>query len=318
MYTDKFATKPGELKWSLEILPPTLGKTVDDVCATLDQLLEYHPIGIEVTYHQEKIVSKNENGMQIGYPLRRNPGTVPLCSYLKGYYHGKDDVEITPHLICGGFSIKECEEALIDLNVANIRTVLALRGDPQDLEKGFVPHPEGHHHASGLVEQIVNLNNGKYLFPIEDPTPTKFCIGVAGYPDKHYEAPNRDYDMQMLKNKVDKGADYIVTQMFFDTKNYFAFVEKARKVGIKIPIVPGIKPLDSKKQLTVLPRKFHIELPQELVEMTLSQDDAAVKQIGIEWAVAQCKELLYYGVPALHFYSMNKAAPIKEILKKLV
>ncbi len=318
MHTDKFATKPGELKWSIEIKPPSLGKTVDDICTALEQIIEYNPISIEVTYHQEKIVSREENGCHIGYPLRKNPGTISLCSYLVGYYAGKYDVEIIPHLICGGFSVRECEEALIDLNVADIKTVLALRGDPQDEEKGFEPHPEGHKYASGLVEQISNLNNGKYLFPIQEPVPTRFCIGVAGYPEKHYEAPNLDYDIRMLKNKVEKGAHFVVTQMCFDNSRYFAFVEQARANGITVPIIPGIKSLDSKKQLSILPRRFHLDIPIDLEKEVLSHDDSATKQIGIEWATAQCRELLQRGVPALHFYSMNKCSQIKEILKRII
>ena len=317
MYTDKFATKKGELKWSVEIMPPGLGKSIPDIKETLDDLVEYKPIGIDVTYHQEKMQYKKVDGVQIGFPLRKNPGTVPLCAYLVGRYVEKYGVEIIPHIICGGFSMKESEEALIDLFTVDISTILALRGDPQHLEDGFISHPEGHKYASGLVEQIANMNKGKYIYPIENAVSTKFCIGVAGYPDKHYESPNLDYDILRLKEKVDKGAHYIITQMFFDNKSYISFVEKAKSYGINVPILPGIKPLSSKKQISLLSSKFYIDIPQELVSEIMKHDDKCSKEIGTEWCINQCKELVEYGVPALHFFSMNRGSQIKEILKKV-
>lgn len=325
MYTEKFATKKGEFRWSVELLPPGLGKTVHHLIskAKLDELLVYKPIGIDVTYHQEKMVYRktpgtNNSEIQTVYPQYKNPGTIAVCSYLAGRYKEKYGIEIIPHLICGGFSIKECEEALIDCYTAGLHTVLALQGDPQDRERGFQPHSQGHTYASELVEQITSLNNGQYLYPIETPVKTSFCVGVGGYPEKHYEAPNAEHDMHYLKQKVDKGAHYIVTQMFFDNQAYFSFVTKAKEAGITVPIVPGLKLLDKKNQLTILPRLFHLDFPQDLVKEVLAHDDSCTKTIGLEWTIAQCQELLAQGVPLLHFYSMNKGDQIIEVIKRFV
>ncbi|MBI4441064.1 methylenetetrahydrofolate reductase [Candidatus Woesearchaeota archaeon] len=319
MYTDKFAKAPGELKWSLEILPPELGKTVRDLQSMLEPILEYKPISIDVTYHQEEMAwQTKENGVKVGYPQRKKPGTIPVCAALSLLYKEKFDVELIPHLICGGFSVRECEEALIDCYASDLHTVLALRGDALDPRGGFVPHPEGHKYASQLVEQIVAMNRGNYFYPIQDPFPTDFCIGVAGYPDKHCDAPNMAYDLQNLKTKVDKGAHYVVTQMVFSVESYFSFVEQARQMGITVPIVPGLKMLTSKKQLTVLPRRFSVEIPHDLTKEIIAHDDKATKQIGLEWTIAMCRDLLAQGVPSLHFYSMNNGHHIRDIVKQLV
>ncbi len=329
MYTDKFATKHGEVRWSVELKPPGLGKTVDDLIAQvkLAELMAHNPIGVDVTYHQEKLAytKADHNGLQVAYPVSKNPGTIAVCSYLAGKYKEKCSVEIIPHLICGGFSVKECEEALIDCHTAGLHTVLILQGDSPDKGKLFQPHPQGHKHAAGFVEQVINMNNGRYLYPIESPVKTNFCVAVAAYPEKHPAAPNRRRDLLFLKQKVDNGVQYIVTQMFFDNSSYFSFVSKARAVGITVPIIPGLKILDKKIQLYSLPNIFHFDYPDDFEEeVHHCKDDAAVYQLGLEWCVQQCKELLAWTdplgkpVPALHFYSMNRGDQILDVLKRLV
>ena len=340
MYTDRFA-KPGQgqkqekLVWSVEILPPKHGQTVDDLLPMLSKFVELEPIGVDVTYHQEKIVNQQEeNGAIVGYPQHLNPGTVPVCAALRGYYKAKVQecvergdfldakrysIEIIPHLICGGFSVKESEEALIDLASAGTTTVLALQGDAQDPPRAFQRHKEGHAYASDLVQQIVSMNAGKYIHPIKSLPKTNFCIGVAGYPEKHYNAPHLKKDMDWLKHKVDKGAHYIVTQLFFDNAKYFSFVGQAREMGIAIPIVPGLKILETKEHLNALPRRFHIDIPASLEEAVeaCGSDNNAIMHVGFEWARQQCKELLAYGVPALHFYSSSRASPVCDVIQKL-
>jgi len=332
MYTDKFATKPGELKWSVEILPLELGKTVKDLKPLVEPFLEYKPIGIDVTYHQEEMVyTKGPNGTEIGHPETLKPGTITVCAVLSGWYKEKYGVDIIPHLTCGGFTGKECEEALIECYTGGLDTILVLRGDPPKGKKRFIPQKDkegniiGHHYASQFVEQVANLRGGIYYYSKKEDKPLIFCIGVAGYPDKHRRAPNMAYDLEMLKNKVDKGAHYIVTQMVFDTKKYVSFVEAARRIGVTVPIIPGLKPITRKNQLFDIPDDFSVEMPHELVKEVLAHDDKDVPAIGLEWCVQQCKELLQWQgdplgrpVPALHFYSMNRGDEILDVLKRLM
>lgn len=241
---------------------------------------------------------------------RKRPSTIAICAAIQNNFK----IDAIPHLICGGFSREETENALIDCQFLGIDNVLALRGDAMKSDSSFIPHPEGHHYASDLIQQIQNLNNGKYLYDIEHSLKSDFCIGAAAYPEKHFEAPNLMTDLAYLKNKVDLGAEYIVTQMFFDNQKYFDFVDLCRANGINVPIIPGLKPLATKKQLTVLPSIFHMDIPEVLVkEINACKDNTQVKEVGIEWAIQQSKELQKAGVPTLHYYTMSRSAATKKI-----
>ena len=302
---------------SFEVLPPLRGQSIDTLYRILDPLMEFSPPFINVTYHRaEYILKKKPDGSLERIAVRKRPGTVGICAAIK-YKYGVDPV---PHLICGGFTKVETEDALFDLHYLGIDNVLCVRGDPARHERYFVPEPEGHRYAVELVRQVVNLNRGIFLEgEVKNGFHTNFCIGVAGYPEKHYEAPNMEVDLQHLKEKVEAGAHYIVTQMFFDNRHFFRFVERCRQIGITCPIIPGIKPITKKKQLITIPRTFHVEIPIELyreVEKAKSDEDA--RQIGIEWTVAQCRELIARGVPALHFFTMSDPDPIIEILRRLL
>jgi methylenetetrahydrofolate reductase (NADPH) len=248
--------------------------------------------------------------------VRKRPGTVGICAAIKYRYN----VEAVPHFLCGGFSTEETENSLIDLGFLGIQNILALRGDARKLEKKFIPEPDGHAYAVDLVKQIDNMNKGKYLdHDLSNPVKTDFCIGVAGYPEKHFEAANYDEDLKYLKEKIDAGGEYIVTQMFFDNAAYFKYVEACKKLGITVPIIPGIKPITKMAQLNSIPASFYIDLPDALVvELRKAKDDDAVKQIGIEWCIQQSKELVKFGVPCLHYYTMGDVRTITAICKELV
>lgn len=303
--------------FSFEILPPLKGENINKLFSHIDPLMEFNPPFIDVTYHREEYVyKKRENGLLERRSIRKRPGTVGICAAIKNRY----EVDAVPHIICGGFSQEETENALIDLNFLEIDNVLLLQGDPIKTEPSFVADKGGHRYASDLLKQVVNLNHGIYMDEdIQNPNPTDFCIGVAGYPEKHFAAPNLLTDMKYLKMKVDLGAEYIVTQMFFDNQKFFEFVRKCREMDINLPIIPGLKPITSKRQITVLPRIFHIDLPQDLVdEVEKCKNDAeAIKQVGIEWCIQQSKELIEFGVPTLHYYSMGKSDPVYKIAKEL-
>jgi methylenetetrahydrofolate reductase (NADPH) len=278
--------------------------------------MEFKPPFIDVTYHREEYVfKKKENGLLEKSTTRKRPGTVGICAAIQNHYK----VDTVPHIICGGFSKEETENALIDLHFLGVDNVLVLQGDAIKTESRFVPEPDGHKYASELLGQVVNMNNGVYMDEdLDKPSPTSFCIGVAGYPEKHFNAPNLKTDLKYLKLKVDLGAEYIVTQMFFNNQAYFDFVDKCRDIGITVPIIPGVKPITAKGQLTVLPKVFNIDIPEELTEAIIDcKDNAAAKQVGIEWCVAQSKELMKRGVPTLHYYSMGKSDPIYKIAKEL-
>jgi methylenetetrahydrofolate reductase (NADPH) len=313
---DHIKNANGRTLFSLEILPPLKGENIRTLFDNMDPLMEFKPPFIDVTYHREEYVyKKKENGLLEKRSTRKRPGTVGICAAIQNHYK----VDTVPHIICGGFNKEETENALIDLQFLGIDNVLALQGDAIKSEAKFIPEPDGHRYASELVEQIVNMNNGKFIDEdLQHATPTNFCIGVSGYPEKHFSSPNLKTDLKFLKNKVDLGAEYIVTQMFFDNKAYFDFVDKCREAGITVPIIPGIKPITAKVQANVLPTIFHIDLPEELAdEIEKCKDNVAVKQLGIEWCVNQSKELMKFGVPLVHFYSMGKSDPIYKIAKRL-
>ncbi len=302
---------------SFEILPPLKGKTIESIYNHLDPLMEFNPAFINVTYHRsEQVFKKKADGTFDKIEVRKRPGTVGICAAIMNHYK----IDAVPHLICGGFNIQETENALIDLAFLGIDNVLLLRGDAAKNETIFEPEKNGHSYAIDLLKQAVNLNNGIYLEEdIRDGYKTKFCIGVAGYPEKHFEAPNMDSDIRYLKMKVDAGADYITTQMFFDNKKYFDFVKKCRNAGIQVPIIPGLKPITSRKQLSVLPRTFNVEIPTDLSnEIMKCKTDADVEIVGTEWLLFQSKELKKSEVPVLHYYTLGKPHVVANVVKELV
>jgi methylenetetrahydrofolate reductase (NADPH) len=301
---------------SFEILPPLKGKGIQSLYQHLDPLMEHKPAFINVTYHRsEHVFKKKADGTFEKVVVRKRPGTESICAAIMNKYN----VDTVPHLICGGFSVNETEDALINLNYLGIDNVLVLRGDAAKNEANFEPEPGGHKYAIDLLHQVNNLNSGIYLEQdLKNTTKTKFCIGVAGYPEKHFEAPNMDSDLQYLKQKIDAGADYIVTQMFFDNAKYFAFVNACREAGINVPIIPGLKPVYNIKQLTNLPKIFHIDLPTALSnEMIKCKTDAEVENVGAEWLLHQSKELKKAGVPVLHYYTLGKPNIVADVVSKL-
>lgn len=302
---------------SFEILPPLKGKTINSIYDHLDPLMEFKPSFINVTYHRsEQVFKKKADGTFDKVEVRKRPGTVGICAAIMNHYK----VDAVPHLICGGFSKQETEAALIDLAFLGIDNVLVLRGDAARNETLFEPEANGHRFASELLKQVVDLNNGIYLEEdIRDGSKTNFCIGVAGYPEKHFEAPNLQTDLNYLKAKVDGGADYVTTQMFFDNKKYFDFVKACRDTGIEVPIIPGLKPITTKKQLMVLPRTFYVDIPTELSnEILKCKSDAEVEIVGTEWLVMQSRELKKFGVPVLHYYTLGKPHVIVNAVRQLV
>jgi len=308
------ATKP---LISFEILPPLKGKGIQSLYNHMDPLMEFNPAFINVTYHRsEHVFKKKMDGTFEKVVVRKRPGTESICAAIMNKYN----VDTVPHLICGGFGINETEDALINLNYLGIDNVLVLRGDAAKNEASFEPEIGGHKFALDLLKQVTNLNEGVYIEEeLKNTSKTKFCIGVAGYPEKHFEAPNMDTDLQYLKQKVDAGADYIVTQMFFDNSKYYAFVNACREIGISVPIIPGLKPIYTKKQLTVLPKVFHIDLPSALSnEVAKCKNDEEVEKVGAEWLLEQSKDLQKSGVPVLHYYTLGRPGLICDVVKELV
>lgn len=302
---------------SFEILPPLKGRGIQSLYEHLDPLMEYKPSFINVTYHRsEHIFKKKSDGTFEKVVVRKRPGTEAICAAIMNKYN----VDTVPHLICGGFGINETEDALINLNYLGIDNVLVLRGDAAKNETAFEPEPGGHRYAIDLLKQVADLNSGVYLEEgLKNTQKTKFCIGVAGYPEKHFEAPNMETDLMHLKQKVDAGADYIITQMFFDNQKFYSFVDSCRSIGITVPIIPGLKPVYSKKQLTVLPKTFHIDLPSELSnEILRCKNDEDVEKVGAEWLLKQSRELKNYGVPVLHYYTLGRPQVIADVVKKLM
>jgi len=308
------ATKP---LISFEILPPLKGKGIQSLYNHMDPLMEFNPAFINVTYHRsEHVFKKKQDGTFEKVVVKKRPGTESICAAIMNKYN----VDTVPHLICGGFGVNETEDALINLNYLGIDNVLVLRGDAAKNEASFEAEPGGHAYAIDLLKQVTNLNEGVYLEEeLKNTSKTKFCIGVAGYPEKHFEAPNMDTDLQYLKQKVDAGADYIVTQMFFDNAKYYAFVNACREIGITVPIIPGLKPIYTKKQLTVLPKIFHIDLPTALSnEVMKCKNDEEVEKVGAAWLLDQSKDLQKSGVPVLHYYTLGRPGLICDVVKELV
>ncbi len=310
--TEHIAAAKGKTLFSIEVLPPQKGKTIDDLLRVIEPLMEFKPPFIDVTYHREEIIyKKRADGLIEEVPLRRRPGTVGICAAIKGRFN----VDTVPHLVCGGFTPEETEDALFTLHYLGINNLLLLQGDSDKGAKQV--KASAYKYASDLVHQVANMNRGRFLHEETDnELKTEFCIGVAAYPEKHFEAPNLSSDLKWLKHKVDCGADYMVTQMFFDNKKYFEFVDNCRAAGITIPIIPGIKPIAQKTQLSSLPRIFHIDIPEDLANAVEGcKDDKAVKRLGIDWAIQQSKELKAAGVPCLHYYTMSRSEATIEIAK---
>jgi len=300
--------------FTFELLPPLKGHTIEEIYAAIDPLIEFKPAYINITYHQQEVIYKNrQDGFLEKKIIHKRPGTVAIAAAIQNKYK----ITVVPHIICGGFTKEETEDALIDLHFLGINNLLVLRGDPVPGTKRFTPEPGGHKYSSELIEQIMELNQGKYLHEhLVNPMPTNFSVGVAGYPEKHVEAPNMEVDLEYLKLKIDKGAEYIVTQMFFDNQKYFDFVEKCRNVGIDVPIIPGLKPVATLNDVRLLPRTFNIDLPNELIdEIKKCTSNKEVRQVGVDWAVMQSKELIQNGVPGIHYYTLDQSDNIRKIAK---
>ncbi|MFV0553909.1 MAG: methylenetetrahydrofolate reductase [NAD(P)H] [Mangrovibacterium sp.] len=300
--------------FSFELLPPLKGNNADTIYSTIENLLELNPQYINITTHRDEVVYSELPGGEIKKKVvRKRPGAVAIAASIQHRY----GIPVVPHILCGGFSKSETEHVLMDLNFLGIENVLALRGDGVKSDLVFRPESDGHANANELVQQIKKLGEGKYLDPdLKNTAALDFCVGVAGYPEKHFEAPNFNTDLNHLKQKVDAGAEYVVTQMFFDNKVYFDFVDKCRAIGINVPIIPGIKSISSKRQLTVLPKIFSIDLPDDLVnEVLRCKNDEDVKRVGTEWTIQQAKELIAAKVPSLHMYTMGISDSTKNIIK---
>lgn len=314
--TEHINNAKGKTLFSFEIIPPKKGQNIQTLYDNIDPLMEFKPPFIDVTTsREERIYIKKEGGLLEQKITRMRPGTVGICASLKYKY----DIDPVPHVLCGGFTKEETEYVLVDCHYLGIDNVVALRGDSMKHESSFTSCEGGHSFATDLVKQIKDLNHGKYLHEIEESIyKTDFCIGVAGYPEKHFESPNMKSDLRRLKEKVDAGADYVVTQMFFDNQKYFDFVDAARNIGIHVPIIPGIKPVSIPSHLNVLPQIFRVNLPDSLVlEVEKCKDKKEVRQVGIDWAVQQSKELIAAGVPVVHYYSMGRSSNIKAIAEKV-
>lgn len=313
--TEHIKKAQGKTLFSFEIIPPQKGSNIQELYNNIDPLMEFKPPFIDVTTSREQYVYIEKEGLLDRKITRMRPGTVGICAALKYKYN----VDTVPHVLCGGFTKEETEYLLVDCHYLGIQNVMALRGDAMSHQKYFEPTLGGHTYACDLVDQIQNLNKGKYLHDvIEADDKADFCIGVAGYPEKHIEAPSLQTDLKRLKQKVEAGADYVVTQMFFDNKKYFEFVDAARKAGIEVPIIPGIKPIATKKHLQLLPQVFKIDLPEDLIQAVENcKNNQEVREVGVEWSTAQSKELMAAGVPVLHYYSMGKSDNIKAIASAL-
>ena len=300
---------------SFELVPPLKGSDVTRLYDSIDPLMEIEPPFINVTCHRDEVeYVPNSDGTYTKMTLAKRPGTVAIVAAIMRRY---PQLEIVPHVICGGASRSKVESELLDLHFLGIQNVVALRGDAIPGQRFFIPETDGFSHSSELVEMIHNLNQGEYLDPtVKNGLSTDYCVGVAAYPEKHYEAANLAIDIQHLKEKVEAGADYIVTQMFFDNKQYFRFVEQLREAGITVPVIPGLKPISSQRQIDLLPRSFHIDIPQALVsELNKTKNPLDAYQVGIEWAIEQSRELLANGAPAIHYYTMAKTDNVRQIVK---
>lgn len=314
--TDHIRNANGKPIFSIEVIPPIKGETLKSLLDNIEPLMEFKPPFIDVTYHREEYIEQPQpDGSIKKIVTRKRPGTVGICSAIMHRF----SVDPVPHVLCGGFSRDETEDFLIDLNYLGIDNVLVLRGDPAKPFKTFKAKENGFMYASDLVDQVAAMNRGQYLH--EEDTAlasSNFCIGAAAYPEKHFEAIDHDVDFEYLKQKVDKGTDYLVTQMFFDNQKYFDFVDKCRAHDITIPIIPGLKPISTRKQLEILPRLFHLEMPADLVNAVAAcENDTQARQVGVEWCIKQCRELTAANVPVLHFYTMGKADNVLKIAREL-
>ena len=303
--------------FSFEVLPPLKGKGISQLFKNIDALREFNPLYINITTHRSEMVYKNtSDGLYQKVTERSRPGTVAVAAAIQQKY----DIPAVPHIICSGFSKIETEYALIDLNFLGITNLLILRGDKAKHDTRFVPNENGYAHASQLQMQVNEFNKGYFIdgTKMDIMTGELFSYGVAGYPEKHEEAPNIDIDIQFLKQKVDNGAEYIVTQMFFDNEKYYSYVERCRKAGINVPIIPGLKPITSMGQLTVLPKVFHVDLPMELAKELMScNNDEQAKEVGVEWCRMQAADLIKHGVPSIHFYSLNATNSVKRVAESI-
>ncbi len=313
----KDAIESGRTRFAFELLPPLKGAGLDGIYSAIDPLVEFDPAYINITFHREGIKETiNEAGGSEWHILRRRPGTVGVSAAIERKY----GITTVPHLICGGLSKYDIEDALIDMDFLGVENVLALQGDRSQNERVFMPHQQGHSHAVDLVRQVVNMNKGVFIdSEAKETHHTNFSIGVAGYPEKHFAAKSAESDIAYLKAKIDAGAEYVVTQMFFDNAAYFNFVDKCREEGITVPIIPGIKPLSTSRQLAILPETFSIDIPEDLrVEVERFADNPqAVRQIGLEWTIAQSRELMAAKVPVLHYYTMSKTTNIEQIARSI-
>ncbi len=302
--------------FSFELLPPIKGKSITELYDAIDPLMEFNPANINITYHQSEVVyERMENGYLQKKIIRKRPGTVAISAAINHKYN----IPVVTHIICGGFSKDETEDALIDLNFLGLDNILALRGDPSKGQRRFIAEENGHANSVELVQQIMDMNEGKFLDKnLQKTFKSDFCVGVAGYPEKHFESPNMETDMQFLKEKVDAGAEYIVTQMFFDNSKFFSFVDKCRKMGITVPIIPGLKPITYLNDLKLLPQVFHIDIPNDLVkELNKCKNNNEARQVGVEWTVMQSKELIAKGAPAVHYYTIGISENIRQIAKQV-
>jgi len=300
--------------FTFELLPPLKGHSIEKIYSTIDRLVEFQPAFINFTSHRNEITYKERpDGLLERKVTRLRPGTIALAAAVKYKYN----LTVVPHILCGGFTKEETENVLIEMNFLNIDDVLALRGDPQRGSRVFIPEKDGHRYTHELVTQIANMNKGKYLEEsLEETSPANFCIGVAGYPEKHSEAPNMQTDIENLKRKIDAGAHYIVTQMFFDNEKYFRFRDDCRKAGIEVPIIAGLKPISALNDIKMLPQTFHIDLPNDLVsEVRKCKTDQEAREAGIEWATMQSKELIKRGAPGLHYYTLGRSDNIARIVR---
>ena len=310
--TGHIEASKGKTLFSFEILPPLKGQHIQSIYDGIDPLMEFKPPFIDVTYHREEYVYiEQENGLLEKRIVRKRPGTVGICAAIQSRY----GVDAVPHILCGGFSKEDTENFLIDLDFLGIKNVMALRGDAVKSETYFKPDPSGHCYANGLVRQITDMNLGKFQEEIlENNHKTDFCVGVAGYPEKHMESPSLDMDIERLKVKIAAGAEYVVTQMFFDNEKYFQFVEKCRQKGITVPIIPGLKPIATKNQLSMLPHRFQVDLPEELTrEVEKCKKNKEVRPVGIGWCITQSKKPVTSNVPVMPYYSLGKSHNIREI-----
>ncbi len=303
--------------FSFELLPPLKGHNISGIYRTIAPLMEFNPSFINITYHQEEVVyKKHKSGLLEKKIVRKRPGTVAISAAIKYKYPA---VDVVPHLICGGFSREDTEYALIDFHFLGINNILALRGDPPKAQRVFTPEKDGHQYACALVSQIMDMNRGKYLDDeLENTTATDFCVGVAGYPEKHLESPNVTTDLKYLKQKIDAGAEYIITQMFYDNQKYFSFVKNCRDAGIMVPIIPGLKPITTLKDMSTLPQVFNIDIPEDLVkELNKCKSNEDAFHVGVEWSTVQSKELIGFGVPVLHYFTIGISENIRQIVSSV-